>query len=270
MLIKLRPLKLIAVAGLLSLSALSWANNPVCDSQQRCLTLSQTESYLEAIDHIEAERWAEAEVLLKVLYGANSQNLIVVNNYATVLARQNKMNDAAYVLENFLSNEPHTGTLFKNLVRSYEFLAGDSANATNGLSFITAYRPNYQNVSYTPNNVAGNMSEEARVRGRLDAFVAAWEAGDADAYLSFYWPEKSPLAGKTYEQWKQNRQQRVTPDKDIQIDVLRLRSEMLENGDFVTEFTQRYSSKGYSDKTKKRLVWRMHSKHWMIIEEASL
>lgn len=246
------------------------ASNPICDSEYRCLSAVESTQYLQAIDHMEQAQWAEAEVLLAALYGANGQNLVIVNNYAAVLARQDKMSNASYVLESYLDNDPHRGTVFRNLVQTYAYLSGDTKAADNQLRMITAYRPQTLPGQTDFNGAPQFASEEDRVKARLADLMNTWQNGDANKFLQFYWPETSPVSDKSYAQWSEERKTRISPDKEITLDISRVRVNMADNGDIVTEFTQRYSAKGYSDRSRKRLTWRMHSKHWLIVSEEQI
>lgn len=270
--VMIKHLRLLCLSVTLCTAAVSltaFANTFICDTERRCLNSSESARYLDAIDHIENERWAEAEVLLANIYGANNQNRIVVNNYAAVLAHQNKMSDAAYILENHLESDPNVGILFKNLVDAYAFLSGNNRSADNNLRLMTAYRQQtgVNTAIASRDNTGTYLSEEERVKAQLNGFIDAWQKGDVNAYLSFYWPEMSPTAGKTYETWRKEREQRVRPEKQIEVSISGVRAKMQDNGDIITTFTQRYSSKGYSDKTKKKVTWRMHSNRWLIVSE---
>lgn len=258
------------IGAALFTSVAAHATNPICDSEYRCLSQVESQQYLQAIEHIEKAEWAEAEVLLAALYGANGQNLVIVNNYAAVLARQEKMSNASYVLESYLDNDPHRGTVFRNLVQTYAYLSGDTKAADNQLRMITAYRPQTLPGQSDFNGAPQYATEEDRVKARLIDLMNTWQSGNAAKFLQFYWPETSPVQGKSYETWAEERKARIRPGKDINIDLSRIRVNMMDNGDITTEFTQRYSSKGYNDRSRKRLVWRMHSKHWLIVSEEQI
>ncbi len=91
------------------------------------------------------------------------------------------------------------------------------------------------------------------VRRLLKNWVLAWGAGDIEAYLSFYTKARSPRDDMNRSQWEANRRQRVSPDRDVEIN---LKLESLGIGDsglFDVVFRQEYISPNYQDNVRKRL-----------------
>ena len=87
----------------------------------------------------------------------------------------------------------------------------------------------------------------------LRRWVIAWGDGDIETYLMLYTQMRSPIDSLTRNQWIENRRERISPDKDIEIN-LKLESMGLENsGIFDVVFVQHYRSSDYRDQVRKRL-----------------
>jgi len=94
-------------------------------------------------------------------------------------------------------------------------------------------------------------SEE--VKGLLRDWVRAWGNGDIDTYLGLYTSVRSPRDDMSRSEWVQNRRERVSPDRPVEIN-LKLESMGLEDsGIFDVVFRQQYISPNYQDEVRKRL-----------------
>lgn len=93
----------------------------------------------------------------------------------------------------------------------------------------------------------------AEVKDFLKVWVRAWGDGDIETYLSLYTSARSPTDGMSRTAWVSDRRNRITPGKDIEIN-LKLESMGLEDsGIFDVIFEQQYRSDNYRDKVRKRL-----------------
>lgn len=91
------------------------------------------------------------------------------------------------------------------------------------------------------------------IKDFLRQWVRAWGNGDIETYLSLYTSLRSPRDDLTRSQWVQHRRDRISPDKDIEIN-LKLESMGLEDsGIFDVIFVQEYRSNDYRDQVRKRL-----------------
>ena len=91
------------------------------------------------------------------------------------------------------------------------------------------------------------------VRRLMKNWVLAWGAGDVDAYLNFYTKTRSPRDDMNRSQWEANRRQRVSPDRDAEINLKLESLGVSDSGLFDVVFRQNYISRDYQDTVRKRL-----------------
>jgi len=103
---------------------------------------------------------------------------------------------------------------------------------------------------------------------RLNDWVAAWEAKDAERYLSFYAPGFTPSNGRV-DTWKARRAALVTKNGPISVKVSDVLTTTLSNGRVETRFKQTYRSSNFSDVTNKVLLWHRFGDEWQIVKETN-
>lgn|GEM_PF-3016434 len=102
---------------------------------------------------------------------------------------------------------------------------------------------------------------------QLDAWAKAWSNGNIEAYIDFYSPNYSPR-GQSRASWLKNRRSRVKSSKKIQIHLSK--QEVFVNNNKSRAnilFIQKYRSKNYQDKVKKRITWVKQKGTWVIAKE---
>jgi ketosteroid isomerase-like protein len=119
-------------------------------------------------------------------------------------------------------------------------------------------------------NIA-KTAEELALEERLKVFAqdwaAAWSSGDASQYLSFYSERFVPESKTSFTNWASQRQQRITPDQGIQVQiedakVLKQTAQQAEIG-----FRQFYESKSLKARSNKLLTVELHNDQWKIVRE---
>ncbi|MDH3281105.1 MAG: tetratricopeptide repeat protein [Gammaproteobacteria bacterium] len=100
-------------------------------------------------------------------------------------------------------------------------------------------------------------------------WAAAWSSGDISAYLAFYDDEFAPADGLTYEKWKQQRRERITPSKIMSIKLEDIAIELQSVDDARATFIQHYHSDSYRDRVDKLLVLKRRGGQWRIVGEVS-
>ena len=147
-------------------------------------------------------------------------------------------------------------------LRAENFLSEERASET--ASGATLVFPDESIVSDAPDDEQGDgncsgTTEEilncsvGDVRRLMKNWVLAWGAGDVDAYLSFYTKTRSPRDDMTRSQWEANRRQRVSPDRDAEINLKLESLGVSDSGLFDVVFRQNYVSRDYQDTVRKRL-----------------
>ncbi len=111
---------------------------------------------------------------------------------------------------------------------------------------------------------------EAEIAYRIGGWRQAWRTGNVRAYFDFYSKEFRPSNGKSMEQWKAQRVERLNPEKPIDLNLEDFDVEFDEatQRSLIT-FTQHYKSGDYEDVAKKRLVMANEQGQWMILSETT-
>jgi len=118
------------------------------------------------------------------------------------------------------------------------------------------------------NAVPSSSSVDSAVAiGRVNAWVAAWQAKDLPKYLAFYVPDFVPAEGGTTEAWKVKRAALVHKAGPVNVKVENVVVTAQSADSVETAFTQTYQSTKFSDVTTKVLVWQRIAGQWFIVKE---
>jgi colicin import membrane protein len=98
-------------------------------------------------------------------------------------------------------------------------------------------------------------------------WASVWSAQDINAYLSYYASDFTPPDGRTINQWRDLRRQRLSAPGAISVVVSDLVVEMLGGEHAQATFTQVYSSNVYNDRVKKTLLLKLEQNKWLITLE---
>jgi len=98
-------------------------------------------------------------------------------------------------------------------------------------------------------------------------WASVWSAQDINAYLSYYASDFTPQDGRTINQWRDLRRQRLSLPGAISVVVSDLVVEMLGDEHAQATFTQVYSSNVYNDRVKKTLLLKLEQNKWLITLE---
>lgn len=99
----------------------------------------------------------------------------------------------------------------------------------------------------------------------------AWSSGDLNKYLLSYSSGFKPADETPFEQWQATRKSRVTPEKNITVELNDFDLVLLEQrSSAVIEFDQRYQAGNYVENSRKRLRLVKEQGSWKIIAEVEL
>jgi len=111
---------------------------------------------------------------------------------------------------------------------------------------------------------------EAELAYRIEGWRRAWEAGNLDAYLSYYGADFTPTDGKSLEQWKNSRAKLVSPQRSIQLELKDFSVSYDEPSNrSLVRFTQYYKSGSFEETVSKRLILASQNNQWKIIAETT-
>ena len=116
-----------------------------------------------------------------------------------------------------------------------------------------------------PPNIADTVDSIDIVVSQLLIWLKAWEAGEVNAYLSFYSKNfQAPI--KSRKEWEQRRRFILGRSSGTTIQVSDM--EMKQNEDIIEmSFTQDFKSDRISDIGRKELIWKNEGNSWKIIKE---
>lgn len=110
-------------------------------------------------------------------------------------------------------------------------------------------------------------SASAQAEQRLREWAAAWEAKDADRYLSFYSPAFS--ASKPRAQWEAGRRAVLGLPGRINIALQGVKIRVIDDNHVETSFAQVYTSATVNDSINKTVVWQREGQTWKILYESN-
>jgi tetratricopeptide (TPR) repeat protein len=114
-------------------------------------------------------------------------------------------------------------------------------------------------------NTAGDILLIEKVRN----WAQAWSSKDFDNYRDSYASNYRDKF-KTHEQWVEHRQKRILRPGEIKVEVSDFKVKQRDANRVTVDFTQAFSSPGYSDRVVKRLDFRLVDSQWKIASERVL
>eukprot|EP00903_Cladosiphon_okamuranus_P004523 g4521.t1 len=198
----------------------------------------------------------QALELLDPLYEQYPRHDEVTNNYAVALFNSGQAPEAGMVLQTYLQSHAEVGTASNNLFRVYDFLAAES------YGMLSGSQPERPKLSIASSGSIDSVTEEAplqlrdgtrssetltaEIERRMQGYVAAWSAGDAEAYLSYYIPGRSPVRGQGFERWQQERQNKIFPERNISVSVNELQIMSVDDSQAIAVYRQNYRASNYT------------------------
>ncbi|MBL4673564.1 MAG: hypothetical protein JKX81_14990 [Arenicella sp.] len=105
----------------------------------------------------------------------------------------------------------------------------------------------------------------------VERWREAWSNGNLNKYLLSYSSNFKPANDQSFEQWQVKRMSRVSPDKNIVIELADFDVVMLEQlSSAVVEFNQHYQAGSVVENSRKRLRLAKEQGTWKIMAEVEL
>jgi tetratricopeptide (TPR) repeat protein len=259
------------------------------------------QKFHKAIQLAEAEDWHNAASLLQELHRQWPANRAIANNLAVVFFNQGRIDKAQELLAEILESNSETRISFQNLQMLYGYVTAEAYRQGLGSSRKTKLPPlilkrslappappeetgppptGPAEIATTPAPAALQTAAEPVAEGRdlalqearrrLLDWAAAWSAGDADSYISFYVPDYSP-PGSSRKSWLRDRRRKITPARDIRV-TLSIQDVLINDASqaITAIFAQDYISRNYHDKVRKQMIWVHKNGQWCIQEERTI
>jgi ketosteroid isomerase-like protein len=117
---------------------------------------------------------------------------------------------------------------------------------------------------------ADSAAMQNRIEATLQAWAAAWEAGDIERYLAYYSVSFKPERGITRQAWSDTRRQRVTSARGIRLDLVDVRVTLSSPDKAQVVFVQDYTARNLKDRSRKTLMLERTGSGWKILSESSV
>ena len=112
---------------------------------------------------------------------------------------------------------------------------------------------------------------EVDIKNRVDEWRLAWQSGDANSYFRIYSSNFVPQDNAKLTDWQASRRDKITPTREIFIDLNNFELSLDEtNTKSTIFFDQQYRSSNYSDVTRKQLDMVLEDNQWRIISEKTV
>jgi len=119
------------------------------------------------------------------------------------------------------------------------------------------------------NNIQSKMQETINITTALDRWSKSWSSMNLDDYLDMYSSHFEPSKGMSLSAWKKQRAKRFKKDF-IKINISNVSIEFTACKKAKVTFDQHYESPGYSDNTKKLILFEKIDSRWFIQKERSV
>ncbi|MCP4472312.1 MAG: tetratricopeptide repeat protein [Gammaproteobacteria bacterium] len=224
------------------------------------------------------------------------------NNLAMIYLEQGDYDRASQLLVEAINTHSSYATAYTNLSRVYKGIASEAyrravsessepakynheikLTAITGLDSIAPQagplqqiaskaQPAPKPVATTGNDtqtVVNAANEGTLLIEKVRNWAQAWSSKDFDTYRASYasgYHDKF----KTHEQWVKHRQKRILRPGDINVEVGEFKVRQRGANRATVDFTQAFSSPGYSDRVVKRLDFNRVGSQWKIAAERVL
>ena len=233
-----------------------------------------------ALSALQQGRHDQALELLRPLYGNYPQHAEITNNFAVALFNTGQTTEAGIVLQSYLQSHSEVGVASNNLFSVYDYLAAESYSMLSGgdpekpILTLASSKPDHVEPA-EPEVLLRASSEDissqaAAIEQRLQGYLAAWSNGNAEDYLSYYYPERSPVRGQGFQRWKEERLSKIFPERNISVSINDLQIMPIDDSQAIAVYRQEYSARNYNDETTKQLTWLKQGDEWYIRYEQAL
>jgi len=222
------------------------------------------------------------------------------NNLAMLLVEEGKLLKAQQMLEQGLRSKESYAMLYNNLTVVFETMARrsyakalrvkrDQSPALSPLLSLEGFQPantvvatvNDGNISVaegeplqnieTPEAVDNNVQEANQQIGLLlERWIDSWQRKDIDRYIDSYSPNFKSRSYSSHQAWMIGRNKRISRAGLIEISIKDIVVETLSLNRVQADFVMDYHSARYSDRSKKRVVFKRIGGEWRIVRELTL
>lgn len=250
----------------------------------------------------------EAIEVFEGLIAQQSQYPEFYNNLAMLLVEEGRLLEAQQALELGLRSNKSYAMLYNNLTVVFETMArrsyaralqikGDSSPALASLVALEGFVPPVaerpviviatanlnsddrispsseklpapQAVTAVANESISPLNRQ--IETRLYQWIDSWQKRDIAAYIDSYSPNFKSRAYRSREAWLKGRADRIGKSTKIDIAIEAIKIETLSSNRIQADFMMDYRSDRYSDRSKKRVIFKQIEGQWRIVRELTL
>ncbi|HEA26435.1 MAG TPA: hypothetical protein ENH92_04870 [Ectothiorhodospiraceae bacterium] len=147
-------------------------------------------------------------------------------------------------------------------------IAATNSNSDNGVSPSSAKLPPPQAVIEVENEIIPTLHRQ--IEARLYRWIDSWQNHDIAGYIDSYSPNFKSRAYRSHETWLKARADRIGKSTKIDIAIEAIKIATLSSNRIQADFMMDYRSDRYSDRSKKRLIFKQIEGRWRIVRELTL
>lgn len=250
-------------------------------------------TYQEALKKFEEDDFKGSHRLFKRLQERYPDEPILLNNLAVVATKMNQLDLATQLLELAITTNPNIAVSYANLRTLYahrasqqykETLALDSLDLTAPqlelIGLATPEKqpePSPQEIVFADKTIEGSLVEEQlpdsptpdqkeEIVVAIQQWATAWSRQDLQAYFDSYVKTYQPRGG-THEQWRQQREQRISSPEYIEVRISNLAVETKDSHNVIATLNQHYKSNLLTSTVIKTLGLHKTAEGWKIKAE---
>lgn len=244
------------------------------------------EIFNRAVQLSKQGQWQQAAELYQQLATRNPQWPEPKNNLAVCFFNLGKTEQAQKALDASVTSRNSFSIAQNNRQKFYDYLAAQAyskalsqktsapapvlelIDVLDAPAAPAAVAPAPVSAAPVASGAAMNTAMMMGVESRVNDWAQAWSRGDVKNYLSAYSQAFRSDDGKSFDQWANNRRQKLQSGSGITVDVQDLHVYAdVSRQQVIAEFIQSYTSSTYRDRTLKQLLLVMEENSWRIAAE---
>lgn len=227
-----------------------------------------------AMLHVEEGKLLEAQQALELGLRSNKSYAMLYNNLTVVFETMARRSYAKAlrikgkqtpVLTSLVTLE---GFVPPAVVKPVIVIAAANSNSDNGISPSSASLPPPQAAIEVADEKIPMLNRQ--IETHLYQWIDSWRRRDVAGYIDSYSPNFKSRAYRSREAWLKGRSERIGKNAKIDISIEDITIETLSPNRVQADFMMDYRSDRYSDRSKKRLIFKQIEGRWRIVRELTL
>ena len=222
----------------------------------------------ESSEYLRLGQPAEALDLLNKHIEAFGEEPEFLNNLAIAYLGNNNPEKALSILRMIVEEDPLFSIVGHNLLEMELGAAGVEADQINPVLFVQSVNSFSAGVPVPEQSIAAvpalaNVLLEGALQSIVQSWADAWSNKDFSRYIAHYATTFKPQNGLSLAVWREGRAIRLAKPGEIKVTIQNLK--VFPDGISPrVQFDQSYQSTGYSDVTRKEIIFTQDDNRWKI------